>query len=147
MPSVCYVFIILLLIPTRWMFCSHAGNVMFPPWECHVPSVGMLCSLRGNNASYGWGLRFALTRMTPHLLSVVEMDSRGEVEANVDFAISQSSNPSHNDQTQCPRCCQTWQELPESLPAFGVRACSRRDALDSMAHFRHRIMHAHTGEP
>ena len=65
----------------------------------------------------------------------------------MDSAFIQSPNPSHNDQNQSPQCFQTWQEPPKSLPVFGAKADSHRDALDSTAHFRHRIMYAHAGEP
>ena len=65
----------------------------------------------------------------------------------MDSAFIQSPNPSHNDQNLYPQCFQTGLRLSKSPPVFGAKAYSHRDALDSTAHSRHRIMHAHTGEP
>ena len=39
-------------IPKVGMFCSQAGNILVPAWDCFIPLMGTMSHLNGNHASY-----------------------------------------------------------------------------------------------
>lgn len=46
-------FIIHSVVETSTGGCSHGGKELFQPWEEFVPTMGRVCSHRGNNCSRG----------------------------------------------------------------------------------------------